>query len=62
MLIGEAEKLYTSLTERFVCEVVNGSVTNALTRPAALPSALPLEGDNKQEQHQQQNDVPSKDE
>ena len=59
-LLHEAEEFYTFLVDRFVCEVVNGSVANMET--AALPLVLQLEGDIQQEQHKQQNDVLPKDE
>ena len=53
MLLEEAEKLYNSLAELFVREVVNESVSkqSAETTASSLPE-LPLEGDNKQEQQQ----------
>ncbi|MFL6509465.1 MAG: hypothetical protein ACJ704_16220 [Nitrososphaeraceae archaeon] len=53
MLLEEAEKLYNSLAELFVREVVNENVSkqSAETIPSSLPE-LPLEGDNKQEQQQ----------
>jgi chromosome segregation ATPase len=54
MLIEEAEKLYTSLTELFVREVINENVTKQSIAASSFPSALPLKGDDKQE-HTEQN-------
>jgi hypothetical protein len=53
-LIEEAEKLYTSLTELFVREVINENVTKQSIAASSFPSALPLKGDDKQE-HTEQN-------
>ena len=55
MLIEEAEKLYTSLSELFVREVVN-EIVSKQSIETALPPALPLE-----RQHQQQNDILAED-
>jgi uncharacterized phage infection (PIP) family protein YhgE len=47
-LLDQAEEFYTSLVDRLVCEVINGSITG---QPAAeSPPALPLEAGNKQEE------------
>jgi hypothetical protein len=40
MVLEEAEKLYNSLADLFVCEVVNENVSKQSS--AALPPALPL--------------------
>jgi hypothetical protein len=56
--LEKAEKLYNVLTNQLVCEVVNENVAMS---SAALPAALSLEGDNKEE-HNEQNDVGPKDE
>jgi hypothetical protein len=56
-LLDQAEEFYTSLVDRLVCEVINGSITE---QPAAeSPPALPLEAGNKQEE---QTDLLPKDE
>jgi hypothetical protein len=62
MLLEEAEKLLNSLAELFVREVVNEGVSkqSAETIPS-LPPALSLEDMNKEE-HNEQNDIPTKDE
>jgi hypothetical protein len=58
MLLEEAEKLYNSLAELFVREVVNESVSkqSAEAIPSSLPT-LPLEGDGNKQEHTEQNDV-----
>jgi hypothetical protein len=52
-ILDQAKEFYTFLVGRFVCEVINGSITNG-SRKAALPSALQLdEADSKQEHNEQ---------
>jgi hypothetical protein len=54
MITFVLERVIFGLIIRFVCEVINGSVTK---QPAALPPESRLEeGDNKQE-HNEQNDI-----
>jgi hypothetical protein len=55
MVLEEAEKLYNSLADLFVCEVINESVSKQ-SSAAALPPALPLV-----DKQQQQNDFLPKD-
>jgi hypothetical protein len=60
-VLEDAEKLYNVLTDELVCEVINENVIKQSAESTPLSSALPLEGDNKKQQHKQQNDIPSKD-
>jgi hypothetical protein len=63
MLLEEAEKLYNSLAELFVREVVNESVSKQSTGDiTSLPAALPLKGnDNNKQERTDQNEALSKD-
>jgi hypothetical protein len=46
VLLEEAENLYNTLVDRFLCEVINENITKQLK--AALPSPVQLEHDNNQ--------------
>jgi hypothetical protein len=63
MLIEEAEKLYNSLAELFVREVVNESISKQSTGDiTSLPAALALKGnDNNKQEPTDQNEALSKD-
>jgi hypothetical protein len=60
-LLEEAEKLYSGLVDKLVFEVVDESVSKQPT--GGMPSLpdLSSQRNNKQEQHQQQNEIPSED-
>jgi hypothetical protein len=61
-LLEQAKEFYIFLVDRFVCEILNGSVTNSSSK-AALPSVLQLEeADDSKQEYTQQNDVLIKDE
>ena len=61
-LLDQAKEFYVFLVGRFVfvCEIINGSVTNSSSK-AALPYVLQLEGADTKQEHTQQNDVLIKD-
>ena len=44
-LLNQAEEFYIFLVDRFVCEIINGSVTDMET--GASPPELQLEGDKQ---------------
>jgi archaellum component FlaC len=50
-LLDQAEEFYTFLFDRFVCEVINGRITEQ--QAAESPPALPLEEDDNKQQHEQ---------
>jgi hypothetical protein len=59
-ILDQAKEFYILLVDRFVCEIINGSVTNGSSK-AALPYVLQLEeADDSKQQHTQQNDVLTK--
>jgi len=61
ILLEEAEKLYNGLVYKLVFEVVNESVSKQPTGDMSSLPDLSSQRYNKQEQRQQQNEIPSED-
>lgn len=53
-LLDQVKEFYMLLVDRFVCEVINGIVTNK--QHAAISASLPLEFHNTQENHDSDDD------